>query len=205
VGVMPREGGSADVRWFEIEPCYVFHPLNAYDDGPSVVLDVVRHATMFDNDPQGPPGPDAGHATLDRWTVDLDAGKVRQDRLDDRSQEFPRIDERLVGSRHRYGYSMRIAEGSQAAGSELLRHDLVTTTTTSRSFGPGTEVGEFVFVPRDADSAEDDGALLGLVYDAATQRSDLAVLDAASLDTMATVRLPARVPNGFHGNWCPTA
>ena len=33
VGVMPREGTAADIRWFEVQPCYVFHPLNAYDEG----------------------------------------------------------------------------------------------------------------------------------------------------------------------------
>ncbi len=48
VGVMPREGGNADVRWFDVEPCYVFHPMNAYDDGDTIVLDVVRHPKMFD-------------------------------------------------------------------------------------------------------------------------------------------------------------
>ena len=47
IGVMPREGSAADVQWFDIEPCYVFHPLNAYDDGERVVLDVVRHPSMF--------------------------------------------------------------------------------------------------------------------------------------------------------------
>lgn len=48
VGVMPRTGGVTDVRWFDVEPCYVFHPLNACDDGDRVVVDVVRHPKMFD-------------------------------------------------------------------------------------------------------------------------------------------------------------
>jgi carotenoid cleavage dioxygenase len=46
VGIMPRDGGDADVSWFDVEPCYVFHPMNAYDDGDTVVVDVVRHPTM---------------------------------------------------------------------------------------------------------------------------------------------------------------
>ena len=40
VGVMPRDGGDADVRWFDVDPCYVFHPMNAFDDGDTVVVDV---------------------------------------------------------------------------------------------------------------------------------------------------------------------
>lgn len=83
---MPRDGGSADVRWFDVEPCYVFHPMNAYDDGDTVVLDVIRHPKMFDTDHLGP---NEGPPTLDRWTVDLADGKVRESRIDDRAQEFP--------------------------------------------------------------------------------------------------------------------
>ena len=106
---MPREGGNADVRWFDVEPCYVFHPMNAYDDGDTIVLDVVRHPKMFDTDHLGP---NEGPPTLDRWTVDLADGKVRESRFDDRGQEFPRVDERLVGKRHRYGYAPAVGEGA---------------------------------------------------------------------------------------------
>src|SRR5205823_4454961 len=102
VGVLPRDGSAADVRWFDVEPCYVYHAVNAYEDGDSIVLDLVRHDRTFDTDLTGP----EGVPTLDRWTVDLAAGKVREERLDDRGQEFPRMDERLVGRRHRYGYTV---------------------------------------------------------------------------------------------------
>ena len=111
VGVMPRDGGNADVRWFDVEPCYVFHPMNAYDDGDTIVLDVVRHPKMFDTEHLGP---NEGPPTLDRWTVDLADGKVRESRVDDRGQEFPRVDERLVGKRHRYGYAPALARTSAA-------------------------------------------------------------------------------------------
>jgi Retinal pigment epithelial membrane protein len=53
-----------------------------------------------------------------------------------RGQEFPRVDERLVGKRHRYGYAPAIGEG--ASGSDtLLKHDFVGGNTESRSFGAG--------------------------------------------------------------------
>jgi carotenoid cleavage oxygenase len=202
IGVMPREGGNADVRWFDVEPCYVFHPLNAFDDGDTVVLDVVRHPKMFATDFNGP---NEGQSTLDRWTVDLADGKVRESRLDDHSQEFPRVDERLVGRRHRYGYAvgMKSGTGANAAGT-LLKHDLTAGGVTERSFGPGHTLSEFVFAPSAPGAAEDDGVLMGFVYDRATDRSDLAILDAQTLETVAAVHLPARVPNGFHGNWAPS-
>lgn len=42
---------------------------------------------------------------------------------------------------------------------------------------------------------------MGFVYDTGTDRSDLIILDAGSLDTVAAIHLPGRVPQGFHGNW----
>ena len=201
VGVMPRDGGNADVQWFDVEPCYVFHPMNAYDDGDTIVLDVVRHPKMFVTDHLGP---NEGPPTLDRWTVDLADGKVRESRFDDRGQEFPRVDERLVGKRHRYGYAPAVGEGLSGRGA-LLRHDFLRGTSESRSFGADKAVGEFVFHPSSRDAAEDDGVLMGYIYDRPTDRSELAILDAKTLQDIASIKLPHRVPAGFHGNWVPSA
>ncbi|MFY9808046.1 MAG: carotenoid oxygenase family protein [Pseudonocardiaceae bacterium] len=201
VGVMARTGGAGDVRWFDVEPCYVFHPLNAYDDGDSIVLDIVRHPKMFDTELHGP---NEGPTTLDRWTVDLADGKVRETRLDDHPQEYPRIDDRLVGRPHRYGYAIQTDGTGAEAGCSVLKHDLRRGQTTARSLGAQQRVGEFVFVPSSPQAPEDDGVLMGFVYDASADRSDLTILDAGSLETIAAVHLPARVPYGFHGNWAPT-
>jgi carotenoid cleavage oxygenase len=196
LGVMPREGNSKDVRWFEIDPCYVYHPMNAYDLGDSVVLDVVRHDKTFDRNQSGPI---EGHPTLDEWTIDLARDKVTQSRIDDRPQEFPRVDERRIGKRHRYGYAAGFNQSGSAG--QLLKHDYLAGTSAVRTFGPASTVSEFVFQPCGPDAAEDDGVLMGYVYNADTNRSDLALLDAATLNTIATVELPVRVPNGLHGSW----
>lgn len=199
IGVMPREGGNRDVRWFDVEPCYVFHPMNAYDaDDATIVLDVIRHPKMFDTNHFGP---DEGPPTLERWTVDLADGKVRESRIDDRPQEFPRVDERRVGKRHRYGYAPAV--GNDDGGDTLLKHDFVGGATAAHCFGADKIVGEFVFQPSSPDAAEDDGVVMGFVYDRRTDRSELAFLDAQTLDEVATIALPHRVPAGFHGNWVP--
>jgi carotenoid cleavage dioxygenase len=200
IGVMPRDGDNTDVRWFDVEPCYVFHPMNAYDDGDTIVLDVVRHPKMFATEHLGP---SEGPPTLDRWTVDLADGKVRESRIDDRGQEFPRVDERLVGKRHRYGYAAGF--GTEGEAEVLLKHDLIGGDTVSRSFGADHSVGEFVFQPSAPDAPEDDGVLMGYVYDRTTDTSELAVLDAATLQDVASIKVPHRVPAGFHGNWVPTS
>jgi carotenoid cleavage dioxygenase-like enzyme len=201
VGLIPREGAAEDVRWFEVEPCYVFHPLNAYDtpDG-KVVVDLVRWPKMFDEVVLGPA---EGPTRLERWTIDPAAGKVLEETLDDRSLEFPRHDERLLGRQHRFGYAASVVPPfDHGAG---LKHDLVAGTTQVHDFGPGRDGGELVFVPRSDDAAEDDGWLLTLVYDHAEDRSDLVILAAQDFtgEPVATVQLPQRVPFGFHGNWVP--
>ena len=89
----------------------------------------------------------------------------------------------------------------------IIRYDLETGTQEVRDEGDGFGFGEAVFVPRHAASAEDDGWVVALRLDRAADRSDLVVLDAQDItgDPVATVHLPARVPAGFHGNWCPDA
>jgi carotenoid cleavage oxygenase len=198
VGVLPRDGDAEDVRWFEIEPCYLFHTMNAYDDIDRIVVDVVRHPKMFASEI---PGPNEEAPTLDRWTIDLNAGKVLDERLDDRAQEFPRIDERLTGRHHRYGYS--VGGKLQVGDSVLYKHDFDARRQQLRSFGSGKCLSEFVFVPSGPEASEDHGILMGYVYDGGRGASDLALVDAATLETVALVHLPVRVPNGFHVNWIP--
>ena len=214
IGVLPLGGGDgAPVRWFEVSPCYVFHPLNAHDllgdDGQvtQVVLDVVRHDRVFDASRLGP---DESRPTLWRWTLDLATGRATEEQLDDVTIEFPRVDERLVGRPQRYGWAVSLADvaagGTAFDGSSLYRRDFLTGEVVRHEFGPGRAAGEAVFVPAGPDAAEDDGHLLTLVYDATTDRSDLVVLAAedVSADPVAVIHLPQRVPNGFHGNWLPS-
>ncbi|UMB68719.1 carotenoid oxygenase family protein [Mycobacterium paraterrae] len=213
IGVMPREGGNSDVRWFDVEPCYVYHPLNAYSEDRNgqevLVLDVVRYERMFDRDRRGP-GDTA--PTLDRWTINLVTGKVGTERLDDRSQEFPRINETLLGSKHRFGYTVGIEGGFVDSGrsqmlSSLYKHDFASGSSMVAPLDPELLLGEMSFVPRPAaDSAslsEDDGILIGYGYHRGRAEGQLVLLDAQTCESVATVHLPQRVPMGFHGNWAP--
>jgi carotenoid cleavage dioxygenase len=200
LGVMPRDGGNADVRWFEIEPCYVFHPMNAWDTDAGVTLDVVRYRELWRG------GPDSfTPARLHRWTIDLTAGRVTERPLDDRPIEFPRIDERRTAGAYRYGYAVANAGDVSREATAVVKYDLARGTTAAHEFGAGRHPSEAVFVPGEGATAEDDGVLLCFVYDAARDGSDFVVLDArAPADPpLATVRLPQRVPYGFHGNWIP--
>jgi len=210
LGVMPRTGGNADVRWSETDACYVFHPMNAYEDGDAVVVDVARYGRLDFMTVQAVENPnyrDQNAARMHRWRIDGRTGTVRSTPLDDVVVEFPRVDERLVGRRHRFGYTVAREPGVEDAKrpewTAIRKYDLERGTTETRRLGPGNGVGEPLFVPRREGAAEDDGWVVFLAYDAARNASDFYVLDARDIagEPVARVVLPHRVPYGFHGNW----
>jgi carotenoid cleavage dioxygenase-like enzyme len=193
-GVMRRDDPFGPVRWFDIDPCYVFHVANAYDDGNSIVLQAVRYPELWRNSG----GFDADGVLWD-WTIDLQTGKVAERQLDDRAVEFPRIDDRLATLPARYAVSV--------GGGGLVRYDLTTGDGIEHRFGtpesPGGP-GEAVFVPSASGPAdESSGWYLGYVYDPARDGSDLVIIDASDFagPPVARIKLPQRVPYGFHGNW----
>jgi carotenoid cleavage dioxygenase-like enzyme len=214
VGLLPRGGTAAGVRWFEVDPCWVFHTLNAYDDeGGRVVLDLVRYAGAYDVSTLSGPGP----LTLDRWIIDPAAGKVVQQRLDDRPQEFPRTDERVTGQPHRYGYSAVIAAvghatispggdfADEAFSNALLKHDLAAGTVQAHEFGQDATAGEAVFAPAAPGTGEDDGYVMAFIHNPDRGAADLVLLAAQDFtaEPIARVHLPIRIPLGFHGSWVP--
>lgn len=198
LGVLPRGGSASDVRWFEIAPCYVFHPFNAYEENGRLVLEGARYPELWRTGSNR-----FLPARAHRWTIDLASGTVREQPLDDRAIEFPRVDDRRNGKAARYGYAVSNHDGVSEEPSSLLKYDLRDGSVVAHDFGPGRAPGEAVFVPASADSGEDEGFLLTYVYDAARNGSELVILDAASFAAapVATIRLPQRVPFGFHGNW----
>jgi len=199
VGLLPRDGVAADIKWVEINSCYIFHPLNAYDapDG-TVVLDAARHEKMFDVEQRGP---NEGFPTLDRWVLNPKTGKATEQRIDDRPQEFPRMNESLIGMQHNFGYLAGISDVFRQA--DLIKQDLANKTTQVRHDGENFGYGEPVFIARNGAKSEDDGYVMALRHNTETDLSDLVVLDAQDFcgEPVATVHLPTRVPNGFHGNW----
>lgn len=205
LGVMPRNGTDADVRWFNINPCYVFHPMNSYEDGDRIVLDVARFDYVWRESAMDFPLP-----YLWRWTIDLRTGVVKEEQVDDRPGEFPRVADSVVGLKHRFGYVMAMASvfgGDPAAVSgAVLKYDRLTGQRTEIDLGRGCMPGEPVFAPRAGARNEDDGYLMTYVYDASKDASRFVILDAASMDRtpVASVELP-RIPGGFHGSWVPAA
>jgi len=207
VGLLPRHGDAADIIWCDMEPCFVFHVANAFDgeDG-RVILDVIAYATMFAS---GASGLDA-LGRFERWTVDPSTHQIDRRLIDATPQEFPRIDERRFGQSYRYAYTVSVPPDGNpqlAGATRLYKHDLKTGSRLVHEFGDERLPGEFVFVPTTADADEDEGWLIGFVINTADESTEFVILDARSFETapVATVRLPHRIPPGFHGNWFPAA
>ena len=134
IGIVPRMGADADVQWFEIHPCYVFHPLNAYVDGDNVVCDVGRHEYMWrDSMNDFPP------SYMYRWRFDLAAGTSSEQQLDGDAHAFPRVDDRVVGLRHRYGWGVAPRSGGRAIlgdAGKVVKWDFDTGAQGHYDFGP---------------------------------------------------------------------
>jgi carotenoid cleavage dioxygenase-like enzyme len=204
-GVLDRDGDGSDVAWIETDPCYVFHFLNAFSsaDGRQVTVDASRLPRMdigLETEGDLPPA----ESYLHRFTIDLDARRVAHEQVAELPGDFPRVPAALEGHAHRYGYYASFSDGRPGTVFDsVTKVDFETSTTTTHVYGPQAVSGEAVFAPDPDGSREDDGWLCNYVTDRSTMTTDFVVLSASSLDEVARVRMPQRVPFGFHGNWMP--
>jgi len=206
IGVMPRTGGNADVKWFDVNPCFIFHTVNAYDEGNTVVLDACHNTEVWRD--AGDMQSGSGKLTLHRFVFDMETGNVKEQTLDDRAMEFPRVADAVMGLKNRFAFTLRLepTDDDQPDFKGILKTDLETGKSELHEYGPGRNSGEAVFVPAEgADPNSDEGWIMSYVYDDKTGESEFVVLDASDMkkDAVARVKLPQRVPYGFHGSWMP--
>lgn len=213
IGILPKDADMEALRWLRMDACHVFHFMNAWeDDGVITVLalEAPRAPGMPDADGRrGQPGQSA--ARLSRWTIDLrDAnGRIERSVIDNAPAEFPAIDPRFSGRCNRYGWTVCHADGQPRCDPDsvmyatLACHDVVTGSRQRYSLPPGDVLSEPVFAPRTADAADGDGWIMATAWRAAEERSELLVFDAMAIEAgpVAVVRLPCRIPFGFHGAW----
>ena len=212
IGVMPRHGTNADVKWFSIDACFVFHFLNAWEQGDEIVAYGCRMPSI-DLDFEAGENDIADLGTLDgvgltKWTMNLVTGSVHEEMVHDLRSDFPRLHDDLLGLSHRYGYASATLDGPMTIGfNGIVRYDLHTGSDLTYAFGEGTSIGEAVFAADPTGSAEDDGWLIVFATDKASDTTDLCILDGHDLAAgpVARVHMPRRVPAGFHGNWMPNS
>lgn len=202
IGIMPLGGLRTEIRWVEIEPCYVFHEVNAYRDGDEVVVDLCRHNQMFAE------GADIDDTILKihRWRINTAGSQMtfRDEVVTDQQFELPTHDRRFSGRRHRYGWFVHTREHPDTVDlAGTGRIDFETGKVSIWDPGITRHANEAFFVPDG--SREGEGWLLTYVNDHSTGDSVLAILNAQHVEDgpVAEVQLPRRVPHGFHATWIP--
>ena len=213
-GLIPRLG--TQVRWFECEPCFVLHSSNAWEEGDWVTIDGCRSTNpMPDADPsEGSLSHMLAYMRLEannyRWRFNLRTGEVKEGPICDVNSEFNKSNQIFHGVKSRYAYHQKIpllADGGHTLRfTGLIKYDNQTGQRQEWDYGPGVFGSETPFVPKpgaDRSSEEDDGYLTTIVTDSNDMSSSCLVFDAKDITVgpIAKIRLPHRVPVGFHGWW----
>jgi carotenoid cleavage dioxygenase len=198
---MDRKKG--DLTWFQTDAFYVFHFVNAFEENDSIVVDACRMASLDMSGNSFGGNPTLAH----RFTLNLKDGSLKTEKTDDQSSEFPRIDDRRAGLKHRFAY---FAGGRQGSARELgfevlIKRDYASGRSESLDLGAHMMPGEPVFAARRAVGAEDDGYVLAVWYNRQTDRSEVTISDPQHFagKPLARIKLNHRLPFGFHGNWVP--
>ncbi len=210
-GVIPRFGKGEEIRWFETSAFYMYHTINAWEEGDTIVVVGCRIDNPLAGDPENPRGgaavPTIGFLRLDprlhRWRIDLRSGKVSEETLDDAPAEFPRMDNRLLGRKSRYSYHGRMAPAETMLFDAVVKYDTDSGRSWVHRYPAGRFGGETVFAPRVGSRGEDDGYLITFVASEASGASELWVLPADDVEAapVARVTIPQRVPTGYHTWW----
>ena len=210
--VIPRMGQPEDIKWFEADPTYTLHWVNAYEEGDEIVLDgYYQEEPMPKSFPDAPGGYARMMAYLDqhlmmpklhRWRFNLVTGETREERLDDRILEFGMINQKYAGRKHRYAYSA-IPEPGWFMFRGLVKHDMETGTSEELQFGEQRFGSEAPFAPRIGALDEDDGYLLTYVTDLNTGTSECVIIDAKDIAAGPVCRiiLPEQICAGTHSVW----
>jgi carotenoid cleavage dioxygenase len=210
--VIPRFGNPEDIRWFEADPTYILHFLNAYEDGDEIVMD-----GYFQEKPTPRPLADApaGYehmmgfldehsflSKLHRWRFNLKTGETREHHLDDRVLEFGMFNQRYAGKPYRYAYSTFTKPG-WFLFKGFVKHDLETGQSWSLTLPEGQYASEAPFVPRINATDEDDGYLVSFIINEAAGTSECVLIDCKRFEDGPVVRiaLPHKISSGTHSVW----
>jgi carotenoid cleavage dioxygenase len=208
-GVIPRFGAPDSIRWFEGSACYIYHTINAWEEGDEIVLVSCRTTNPVPEMKSDATDLDRMLAFLTptfdtwRWRFNLKTGATSEEQVDDQHTEFPSINLNVMGRRSRYSYHVHIPQTETLLFDGLTKYETDTGRSRTHHFGTGRYGSEAPFAPRVNAQAEDDGYVLSFVSDENDGSSELVILDAQNITDppIGRVRIPQRVPLGFHATW----
>ena len=208
IGVMPRYGSDADVRWFDVKTGVVIHTANAWDEGDEVVLlasrsntaDIAGAGTSEGNNLQENQG------QLYEWRINLASGEVTERTLSNTPCDFTRVNDNYACFKTRYVYAGIFNTERAFTFDGVMKYDNASGSTAEFRYGPHRHGGEAVFAPRLGSASEDDGYLVCFIHDEGDNQSECLIIDAQNVEAgpIATIMMPFRVPYGFHAGWVST-
>jgi carotenoid cleavage dioxygenase len=210
LGVVPRYGSDADVKWFDVDISMVFHVSNAWEEGDVVVVQASRSLRSDISRATENAGKQEGMTDqlgqLYEWRLNMKTGEATERHLDKvHFCDFTRINDDLAGRRSRYTYAARFDPAHDAKFDAELKYDDATGAIQVHAFGAGRWGGEGVFAKRDNARSEDDGYVITFVSDVVRDTSECQVFDARHIDAgpIARLALPERISSGTHACWAP--
>ncbi|KAJ4850970.1 putative carotenoid cleavage dioxygenase 4, chloroplastic [Turnera subulata] len=205
IGVLPRYAkDETEMKWFNVPGFNPMHLTNAWDEEDAIVL-VAPNVLCIEHALENL---DLVHSMLEKVRIDLKTGTVRRTPISARNLDFAVINPAYTGKKNKYVYA---AVGDPMPSiSGVVKLDVSKAdqrqdcTVACRMYGRRCYGGEPFFVAREPDNPEaeeDDGYVVSYVHDEVAGESKFLVMDAKSpeLDIVAAVKLPRRVPYGFHG------
>ncbi len=209
VALMNRAGG--DPIYLETDTCMAGHVVGAWDDGDEVVVDMCqleKWSQMGDAASEFRTSDWAGFGAGSVWRYRIApaSGRIRKEKVSDMPAEFPEInrDRECLGARYSYFASNRRAgEGGIFRG--LLKLDGASGESRFYDFGENKVSLQPTFVARPGSRDEDDGWIMTIVHDGASQSTEIPILDARAIEDgpVCTLRLHENAGITFHGCWIP--
>ena len=212
-GVISRYGAGDSIRWFDFSPCYIYHVVNAWEEGDSVVMVGCRYMPALDANGEIDARRTARdvaelvmRARLWEWKMNLRTGEATERLLNgDHNFEFPSCNGRLTGRKTRFGYGVDHSTTTPLQWLGLRKVDLFNGQDLG-GWSDDTQHSWYTepwFAEADAPQSEDDGYVIAFQWNDALKRQTLDIFDAHDLSRgpVAQVELPHRVPTGFHSCW----
>ncbi|KAM3268150.1 9-cis-epoxycarotenoid dioxygenase NCED6, chloroplastic [Capsicum chacoense] len=191
------------IKWIEVPNCFCMHLWNAWEEnheesGDQIIVIIGSCISPSGSIFSGSDEPLKSELTEIR--LNLKTGEsTKRIIVSALNLEAGQINKTRLGRKTRYTF-MAIAEPWPKC-SGLAKVDLVTGNITKFLYGDERYGGEPYFVPSTKEGEEDEGYLISYVRDEKKEKSELIIINAKNMKQVALVKLPKRVPYGFHGTF----
>ncbi|XP_012477049.2 9-cis-epoxycarotenoid dioxygenase NCED3, chloroplastic [Gossypium raimondii] len=202
-GVLAKNAiDGSEIKWVEAPDCFCFHLWNAWEE-PETDEIVVIGSCMTPPDSIFNESEESLKSVLSEIRLNLKTGKsTRRPIISESEQvnlEAGMVNRNLLGRKTRFAYLALAEPWPKVSG--FAKVDLSTGEVKKYMYGDHRYGGEPLFFPLNLSKNEDDGYILAFVHDERTWKSELQIVNAMDLQLEATVKLPSRVPYGFHGTF----